>query len=104
MEQSIQALYGQSEKFSSMAADTERHIESIMAGGAARASQLTASFSREADRMKETSDAANATLSRLVNSLHDAGAGAQTLIGETAAEAKSHAKALVGEADGRTSA
>jgi hypothetical protein len=69
-----------------------------MATGVARATQLTQSYSREAERMKETSDAANATLSRLVHALHDAGAGAQTLIGETASETKAHAKALVGEA------
>lgn len=98
MEGAIQALYAQAEKFANMAGDTERQIETIMANGAARAAQLTASYAREAERMKETGDAANATLSRLVHSLHDAGAGAQTLIGETASEAKQHAKALVGEA------
>ncbi|MGN6517027.1 MAG: hypothetical protein ACTHLR_14440 [Rhizomicrobium sp.] len=98
LEQAIQALYLQAEKFTNMAGDTERQIETIMANGAARAAQLTSSYSREADRMKEAGDAANATLSRLVHSLHDAGAGAQTLIGETAAETKAHAKALVGEA------
>jgi len=98
MENAIQALAAQSSKFANIATETERQIELIMASGASRATQLTASFGREADRMKETSDAANATLSRLVDSLHDAGAGAQTLIGETASEAKNHAKALVGEA------
>lgn len=98
LDKAIQALYAQSEKFGNLAGDTERQIETIMANGVARATQLTQSYSREAERMKETSDAANATLSRLVHSLHDAGAGAQTLIGETASEAKAHAKALVGEA------
>lgn len=98
LDKAIQALYAQSEKFGNLAGDTERQIETIMANGVARATQLTQSYSREAERMKETSDAANATLSRLVHQLHDAGAGAQTLIGETASEAKTHAKALVGEA------
>jgi hypothetical protein len=98
LDKAIQALYQQSEKFGNLAGDTERQIETIMANGVSRATQLTQSYSREAERMKETSDAANATLSRLVHSLHDAGAGAQTLIGETASEAKAHAKSLVGEA------
>jgi hypothetical protein len=98
LDKAIQALYQQSDKFGNLAGDTERQIETIMANGVSRATQLTQSYSREAERMKEASDAANATLSRLVHSLHDAGAGAQTLIGETASEAKTHAKALVGEA------
>jgi hypothetical protein len=98
MEQAIHGLSAQAAKFATIATEAERQLELIMASGAARATQLTASFGREAERMKETSDAANATLSRLVDSLHDAGAGAQTLIGETASEAKAHAKALVGDA------
>ena len=98
MEQAIHGLSAQAAKFATIATEAERQLELIMASGAARATQLTASFGREADRMKETSDAANATLSRLVDSLHDAGAGAQTLIGETASEAKAHAKGLVGDA------
>jgi vacuolar-type H+-ATPase subunit H len=50
--------------------------------------------------MREISESANVTLSRLVDSLRDAGVGAQTLIGETANEAKKNAKSLVGEAMG----
>lgn len=98
LEQSIGALSGQAKVFETMASETERQLESIMSAGAARATQLTASFGREAEKVRETCDVAAGTLAKLVTSLHDAGAGAQALIGETAAEAKSSAKALVGEA------
>lgn len=98
LEHSIGALSGQAKVFETMASETERQLESIMSAGAARATQLTASFGREAEKVKETCDIAAATLAKLVTSLHDAGAGAQALIGETAAEAKSSGKALVGEA------
>ena len=98
MEQSIGALSGQARVFETMAGEAERQLESIMTAGSARATQIAASFGREAERMKETCDAACVTLGKLVTSLHDAGAGAQTLIGETTSEAKTKAKALVGEA------
>ncbi len=98
MEQAIAALTEQAGKFETLADDTDRQLEFLMANAAARATKLTSSFGREAERMKEVSDSATASLARLIGSLHDAGAGAQTLIGETAAEAKSNAKALVGEA------
>jgi hypothetical protein len=98
MEQSITALSGQAKKFETLADETDRQLEPMMANAAARATQLTASFGREAERVKEISESATAALARLVDSLHDAGAGAQTLIGETTSEAKSNAKVLVGEA------
>jgi hypothetical protein len=69
-----------------------------MSNAAARSGQLTQSFAREAERVKETSDAANTTLAHLISSLHEAGAGAQTLIGETANQAKADTRNLVGEA------
>jgi hypothetical protein len=97
-EHAIAALNQQAEKFENLAGEAQRGIESLMATAAARATQLTASFGRETDRVKEISEAANASLSRIVESLHDAGAGAQALIGETASEAKTNAKTLVGEA------
>jgi hypothetical protein len=78
--------------------DSERHLELIMANAASRASQLTAAFAREAERLKETSDAANTVLTTLITTLRDAGSGAQTLIGESAAQAKHDARTLVGEA------
>ncbi len=98
LEQAMGSLGEQTQKFENMTGNAERNMELLMANTAARASQITASFGREAERVKEISEGANTALSRLVESLHDAGAGAQTLIGETASETKSNAKALVGEA------
>jgi hypothetical protein len=100
MEQTIGALNSEAQKYEMVAGDADRQLEMLMASSTARATQLTASFAREAERLKDVSEGATVALARLVESLHDAGAGAQTLIGETAAEAKSNAKALVGEAMG----
>jgi uncharacterized protein YjgD (DUF1641 family) len=98
MEQAINALGGEAKRFEMLTGDSERHLELIMANAASRASQLTAAFSREAERLKETSDAANGVLTALITTLRDAGTGAQTLIGESAAQAKHDARTLVGEA------
>lgn len=98
MEHAIQALGGEAQKFETVTGDAERHLELIMANASARASQLTSNFMREAEKLKEASDSANATLHNMINALQQANAGAQTLIGETANEAKTNARALVGEA------
>src|SRR6185295_19672026 len=63
-----------------------------------RTTQLTTNFLREAEKLKQASDAANNTLANMISALQEANAGAQTLIGETASEAKVNARALVGEA------
>ena len=81
-----------------MTGDAERHLELIMANAASRAAQLTDAFAREAERLKETSEAANTVLATLIATLRDAGEGAKTLIGESAAQAKHDARLLVGEA------
>jgi len=98
MEQAIQALGGEAQKFETVTGSAERHLELIMANAAARASQLTSNFMREAEKLKEASDSANTTLANMINALQEANQGAQTLIGETASEAKTNARALVGEA------
>jgi hypothetical protein len=100
MEQAVSALSGEAQKFESLTGDAERHLELIMANAAARAAQLTTSFGREAERLKESSENANTVLGNLIAALREAGTGAQTLIGESAAQAKLDAKALVGEAMG----
>jgi hypothetical protein len=69
-----------------------------MANAATRAAQLTGAFAREAERLTETSEAASTVLASLSAALKDAGSGAQTLIGESAAQAKHDARLLVGEA------
>jgi hypothetical protein len=98
MESAIGALGGEAKRFEMVTGDAERHLELIMANAANRASQLTGAFAREAERLKETSEAAGSVLTGLVASLRDAGIGAQTLIGESAAQAKQDARGLVGEA------
>jgi hypothetical protein len=98
MEQAAVALAAQAERFEGLATDADRSLELIMANAATRTTQLTASFGREVEQLKESSENATATLAKLVNSLHDAGVGAQTLIAETASETQTSAKLLVGEA------
>lgn len=98
METTVGALSGEAHRFETITGEAERHLEGIMSNAAQRAAQLTAAFSQEAERLKETSGAANAVLTSLVSTLRDAGAGAQTLIGESTAQAKIDANALVGEA------
>ena len=98
MQNAIEALGGEARKFETVTGDAERHLELIMANAVNRAGQLTGAFAREAERLKETGEAASAVLSSLSAALKDAGAGAQTLIGESAAQAKHDARLLVGEA------
>ncbi|HEY2447078.1 MAG TPA: hypothetical protein VGI20_15195 [Rhizomicrobium sp.] len=97
-EKSVESLNRQAQQFGAIAADADRQLELITTQAAARNTQLATGFALEVERLRELSENAHASLSRLVESLHDAGIGAHTLIAETANEAKNNAKALVGEA------
>ena len=98
MEQAIGSLGGETKRFEMVAGDAGRHLELMMANAAGRASQLTAAFAGEAERLTESSAVAEAILTSLIATLRDTGTGAQTLIGESAAQAKHDAHILVGEA------
>ncbi len=98
MESTVGALGSEAHRFETITGEAERHLEGIMSNAAQRASQLTSAFSQEAEKLKETSDAANTVLTSLVSTMRDAGSGAQTLIGESTAQAKHDANTLVGEA------
>ena len=98
MEAALGALGGEAQRFETVTGDAEQHLERIMANAASRASQLAATFMREAEQLKASSGAANSLLAGLIASLREAGTGAQTLIGESTAQAKHDAHALVGEA------
>ncbi|MBV9990210.1 MAG: hypothetical protein JOZ72_02870 [Alphaproteobacteria bacterium] len=98
MAQAIEQLGGEAQKFETVTGQAERHLEHIMANAATRASQLTQSFTREAERLKEASDSAHTTLVKLIDTMREATASSQTLIGETAGQAKTDARNLVGEA------
>ena len=98
MGRAIDTLGDEAQKFETVTGGAERHLEQLVDKTATLASQSTQSIMREAERLKEASDAANATLARLAETLRDASTGARTLIGETANQAKNDAHALVGEA------
>jgi hypothetical protein len=98
MEQAISALSAEARRFETVTGDAERHLERIMANAASRAAQLTGAFGREADRLKETGEAASAVLAGLSGTLQESAQGAQTLIAESSAQAKQDARLLVGEA------
>ena len=100
MENAVAAVRAEAGKFEDVTGDAQRHLEMLMANAAARASQLTTNFSREAEKLKEASDTANALLANLVNGLKDAGEGARDLIAQSAGQARQDAHGLVGEAMG----
>jgi hypothetical protein len=98
MELALQTINNETQKFETVAGGAERNLEQLMANAATRTAQLTANYVRESEKLKEASDTATATLANMITALRDANAGAQTLISETAAEAKINARTLVGEA------
>lgn len=98
MENAVGALGAEATKFQTLTSDSDRKLDLIMANASARAIQLAQSYAREVERLKESTDAANGSLTRLVDAMREAGLGAQALIGETTNQAKTDAKALVGEA------
>lgn len=98
LEQCLGSFAVEAKKFETMTSDAERHFELIMANASARTTQLAQNFAKESDRLREIGETANATIANLISAMQEAGVGAQTLIGETAGQAKADAKALVGEA------
>ncbi len=97
MSELVQKLKEESELFetalSGQRTGMENAIEAL--GGEARKFEMVTG---DAERLKETSEAASAVLATLSAALKDAGTRAQTLIGESAAQAKHDARLLVGEA------
>ena len=98
MQQAIETLGGETGKFEVVASDAEQRLEKIMTSAVGHAQQLTDAFAHEADRLKSAGESAGAILASLSSALTDASVGAQTLIGESAAQAKHDARLLVGEA------
>jgi hypothetical protein len=98
LEQAITGVSGETQKFEAAAGDAGRHLNLLMADAVHHTTQLTNAFVQEAERLKEAGENANTVLAALAAALTDAGLGAQTLISETAGQAKQDARLLVGEA------
>ncbi len=98
MLQAIENLGGETGKFEAVAGDAQIRLDKIMTSAVGHAAQLTEAFAHEADRLTAAGESAGAMLASLSVALTDASVGAQTLIGESAAQAKHDARLLVGEA------
>ncbi|HVU20597.1 MAG TPA: hypothetical protein VHE09_07670 [Rhizomicrobium sp.] len=94
----VETLCGESQKFETASGNTERHLEALVARTSMQTRELTQNLLAEAQRLKEASEAANVTLSKLADTVREATTGASTLISETAGQAKNDAHSLVGEA------
>ncbi len=97
IERAAAAVSVQAETLESLFDDADRRLDSLIANSTTRAAQLATNVGREVERLKELSEGAGDALSRVVETLREAGASAQALLGETANEAKENAKSLVGE-------
>jgi len=75
-----------------------RRIDAAMANAEGRTTQLAAGFGREADRVKETADAAANAVARVVEGLREAAESARALIAESTTDAQRRSKDFVGEA------
>jgi hypothetical protein len=98
IETAVAAVGAQTEAFEELFSDADRRLELLMATSATRTAQLAGSVGREVEKLKDLSEGAGMALTRIVESLREAGVSAQTLIGETATEAKMNARELVGDA------
>jgi hypothetical protein len=101
VERATAALSSEAEKLDAMADQGLRRIDGAMANAGARAAQFAAGFGRETERLKETTDSAMAAMTRLIDSLRDAGASAQALIVDSTEQAKKRQMDMVGEAMGQ---
>jgi len=69
--------FARRQQFGILAENADRRLELITTNAAARNTQLTAGFALELERLRELSEGAQSSLAKLVESLHDAGIGAQ---------------------------
>jgi hypothetical protein len=100
IERAAQMLASEATRLDELAEQGLRRVDAAMANAGPRTMQLAASFSKEADRLKENAETAAGTVSRLTDALREASASAQALIAESTADAKRRAKDFVGEAMG----
>ena len=100
VERATTALAGEVQRLDELTDQGLRRIDQVMTNAGTRASNLAASFGREAERVKDTSEAAATALIRVVEAVREAGASARALISESTADARHTAKEFVGEAMG----
>ncbi|HTT99405.1 MAG TPA: hypothetical protein VMF58_15255 [Rhizomicrobium sp.] len=98
MTRALESLSSEAQKFETASGNTERHLETLVAQTSMRTREMMQNLMEEAQKLKDTSDAANLTLSKLADAVREASLGARTLIGETVGHAKSDAHSLVGDA------
>lgn len=98
IEKAVGGLSNEASRFEIVTGEADRKLDIIMANASARATLLAQSYGREVERLKESTDAANDALTKITDTLREAGTHAEALIANTTGQAKTNARALVGEA------
>lgn len=96
--ESVSALSREAKQLGSAADEADQRLSAIAKNAEGRNAELTAGFTQHLANLRAASESAQAVLAGLVQSLRDAGSGAEALIAETAAQTGKSAKALVGDA------
>ena len=96
----IADLTQQAQQFGAIAEDADGRLALVMSNAGGRTSELTAGFVRDTENLRSVSETAHTMLAKLIETLRDAGIGAQSLMAETITQTGNSAKALVGEAMG----
>jgi hypothetical protein len=97
-EKALALLASESKRFDELAEAGFGRVDKAMAEAAARSTQLSSGFTRDAERVKETVDIAATALSRLVEGLRAASDNARALIADSTGQAETRSKKFVGEA------
>jgi hypothetical protein len=98
MRRAMEELSAQAKTFEGAAINADRDLELVMVNASARASQLSQGFLKEVASLREASEQATETLSKVGDSLREAGISAQTLMTQSTAETRTSTKTLIGEA------
>ena len=96
----IDDLTEQAQQFGALVEVADHRLALVMTNAGTRNTELTAAFAHEAVNLRSVCDNAQEVLTKLTESLRDAGTETQTLMDDTAVRTGNSAKALVTEAAG----
>jgi len=98
IERAAELLAGEAKRFDELSAQGLQRVELAMENADERTARMASGFGRDADHVKEASNAAANAMSKLIETLREASTSARELIDDTTSDAKRRTKEFVGDA------